>query len=153
MADGSAPTTELIPLSLRAPAHLERDVTVVLAEVRRGVGLRAIGAALGLTDMGVRKWLLREVPAEFQELQTEGLIERVVEADRMLAEATDPVCIARAREIARFARMDLERRRPRLYGAKVELNGGDQPLRIEVVRFADDAAQQTLPATTSSGKP
>lgn len=51
-----------------------------------------------------------------REAITQVLIARVARADELLEEATEPAQISRAREMARFARMDLERRRPALYG-------------------------------------
>jgi hypothetical protein len=97
------------------------DPQAVLQRIRKGEGLRSIGESLGMSHEGVRKWLFREVGVEYHEIQTEGLIERVVYADKRLEEADDPVDIARAREMAKFARMDLERRRPGLYGQKTHV--------------------------------
>lgn len=108
----------MTPLSLQQQGEAVQEPKAVLARIRKGEGLRSIGKSLGLSQEGVRKWLLREVGPEYQEVQTDGLLQRVVDADRMLEDADDAVDIARAREIARFARMDLERRRPNLYGQR-----------------------------------
>jgi hypothetical protein len=119
--------------SLIQQGDAERDAKKTLARVQKGEGLRSIGKSLGLSHIGVRKWLLREVGAEYHEMQTDGLLTRVVEADKMLMDARDPVSIARAREIARFARMDLERRRPGLYGAKTQITG-DLTVNVTIAR-------------------
>jgi hypothetical protein len=119
------------PLSTQPQGEAVRDAQAVLERVQKGEGLRSIGQSLGLSHEGVRKWLLREVGPEFVELQTEGLIERVVHADNLLEAAADPVDIARAREMARFARMDLERRRPHLYGQRTHVT-------VEHVDFAEE---------------
>jgi hypothetical protein len=52
---------------------------------------------------------------------TDALITRVAEADSQLDEAVDTCGIARAREHMKYSRMDLERRRPKLYGPKQEI--------------------------------
>lgn len=69
----------------------------------------------------------------YHELITQALVDRVAAADERLENAPDAVEIARAREIARFARMDLERRRPKLYGQKQEVEV-DSSLTIIVSR-------------------
>lgn len=70
------------------------------------------------------------VPAE---LVTQALTARVAKADEMLEQAKGPAEISRAREMARFARMDLERRRPSLYG---------QQKRIEIVPGGMDLGER-----------
>jgi hypothetical protein len=120
-------------LSTTQQGEAKRDAKTTLARIKKGEGLRSIGKSLGLSHIGVRKWLLREVGPEYHEMQTDGLLTRVVEADKMLMDARDPVSIARAREIARFARMDLERRRPALYGAKTQVSG-DLSITVQIAR-------------------
>lgn len=66
--------------------------------------------------------MLAELGGEkYQEMVTEMLVARVSDADDELEAARnsgDAVRVSAAREVCRFARMDLERRRPALYGAK-----------------------------------
>src|SRR5574337_1564104 len=69
----------------------------------------------------IYKWLLKETGPQFEAVQTEALISRVADADYELSMARDKVSVARAREQGRFARMDLARRRPKLYGPKQEI--------------------------------
>ena len=59
---------------------------------------------------------------KYRELVTDCLVARVAESDEKLEAARDPVAVSRSREQARFARMDLERRRPALYGPKQEVS-------------------------------
>jgi hypothetical protein len=112
---------DLQPLSTKQLGAAEKQPRKALERIKAGEGLRSIGKSLGLSQEGVRKWLLREVGPEYAEMQTDGLIQRVVDADRKLEAASDAVDIARAREMARFARMDLERRRPHLYGQRTHV--------------------------------
>ena len=67
-------------------------------------------------------WLLRECGPEYEHVQTQALINRIADADYQLDIAASKVSVARAREQAKFARMDFERRRPKLYGPKQEVS-------------------------------
>jgi hypothetical protein len=87
----------------------------------------------------IYKWLLREAGPEYESIQTDALIARIADADYALGNARDKVSVARAREVARFARMDFERRRPKLYGPKQEL---DVTTKYEII-----IEEQTRPVT------
>lgn len=69
----------------------------------------------------IYRWLLTECGSEYEEVVTEALANRIADADIKLENASDSCQVARAREIAKFARMDFERRRPKLYGQKSEI--------------------------------
>lgn len=74
------------------------------------------------TRRQVYRWMLSELGDEkYRDLVTQCLVARVADADEALELATDPVQISKWRETARFARLDLERRRPALYGPKQEV--------------------------------
>ncbi len=94
-----------------------------------GESLRELGAERGVSRMKIYRWLLGELgEAEYREVVTDCLIARIAEADEKLEEAKDKVEVAKWREIARFYRMDYERRRPALYGVKQEVrHTGVQP--------------------------
>lgn len=97
-----------------------QDPATVLAQINAGSSLREIAKQLGVSNVGLRAWLLRESREQYTDAITNALTLRVAEADDELEQADDPVSIARAREQARFARMDLERRRPGLYGQRTQ---------------------------------
>ena len=67
------------------------------------------------------RWMLTDAGPEYDTLITNCLTNRIADADELLLSAEDSCQIARAREIAKFARMDFERRRPKLYGPKQEI--------------------------------
>ena len=70
------------------------------------------------------RWMLAGTgDKQYSDLVTHCLVQRVADADEQLEKARDPCDIARARETARYARMDLERRRPALYGSKPDQAG------------------------------
>ena len=97
------------------------DPQPILTRLHSGESLRTIAADIGVSNVGLRAWLLREDGDRYHDVITAALTTRVAEADEMLETAVDPISIARAREQARFARMDLERRRPRLYGQRQQI--------------------------------
>lgn len=63
---------------------------------------------------------MKDQATQYRDLVTDALITRIAEADDDLDNALTPIDIARARERAKFSRMDFERRRPELYGPKQE---------------------------------
>lgn len=58
----------------------------------------------------------------YADLVTEALIMRIALADERLDKAASVLDLGIAREQCRFSRMDFERRRPHLYGQRVEMN-------------------------------
>jgi hypothetical protein len=62
----------------------------------------------------------------YEHLVTHCLTNRIAQADQQLETAPDMVNTVRAREMAKFARMDLERRRPHLYGMRTGLSIDNQ---------------------------
>lgn len=56
----------------------------------------------------------------YHDLVTAALVQRISDADHELDKAKTRDDIAKAREKMRFYRMDLERRRPKVYGPKQE---------------------------------
>jgi hypothetical protein len=108
-------TKRFLPLIPRDDDSIRKALTdhangATLAQIadHHGVSAPAIYAAI-YGDVGA---------AEHEELVTRSLTARIAQADQLLDTASDPLNLARAREQARLRRMDLERRRPRLYGPK-----------------------------------
>jgi hypothetical protein len=84
-----------------------------------GESLQTIAPDFKVATRTLYRWMLSELgDGTYQDLVTHMLVSRVADADAELQLASDACQIARAREQARFARMDLERRRPHLYGQK-----------------------------------
>lgn len=106
--------------SLDAPTAIQRYLN--------GESMQVIAKAWGITPQGAfkrcKRFMLSYTGSDeaYHNLITQALVDRVAEADERLETAPDAVDIARAREMARFARMDLERRRPKLYGPKQEMS-------------------------------
>ena len=54
---------------------------------------------------------------------TQALVARIADADERMERAGTVLAYSKAREMQRFCRMDFERRRPEIYGAKpLEVN-------------------------------
>lgn len=90
-----------------------------------GESLQAIALEKRVHRRTIYYWMMTGLGDEaYQALVTEVLVARVADADEELELARmsgDPVRVSAAKETARFARMDLERRRPALYGQKQEV--------------------------------
>jgi hypothetical protein len=110
-----------------------------------GESLQTIAQESELSVRTLYRWMLSECGPEYDDVVTQAIINRIAEADLKLAFASDSCQVARAREMARFARMDFERRRPKLYGQKSEMSVDkqvtvviqrDQPKAIDVSPLA-----------------
>lgn len=123
------------------------DPQPILERIQAGEGLRAIALSLGVSNVGLRAWLLRTEGEQYHEVVTCALAQRVAEADEMLEAAEDVVSIARAREIARYSRMDFERRRPALYGQQTKVTHDIAPDLADRLRQARSRVQ-TIEAET-----
>lgn len=129
----------------RMPGALANiDPAPLIERLARGDSLRTIAADIGVSNVGLRAWLLREEREAYQDAVTLALTHRVAEADESLDGADDNVSIARAREQCRFSRMDLERRRPHLYGTRpntaIQVSGDG--LQVQIVSYSGNNAPQ-----------
>lgn len=94
----------------------------ILSRYTNGDNLDTLAAEHGVSRSTIYYWLLGGAADDTHaELVTAALTSRAMRADKALEEATNAVDIARAREMARFARLDLERRRPAIYGQQQRL--------------------------------
>lgn len=80
---------------------------------------RDLAAKHGVDPATIYHWILGGAGDKgHAELVTQALTARVAEADQKLEDAGSLLELGKAREAMRFTRMDLERRRPGLYGQK-----------------------------------
>jgi hypothetical protein len=88
-----------------------------------GESIQTIAEDHRVSRRTIYRWMLGAVGDKaYYDMVTQCLVARVSDADHELETAVDPCHIARARETARYARMDLERRRPALYGQKQQVD-------------------------------
>jgi hypothetical protein len=111
-----------VPIAVVQGEVVADPVPEIVRRYARGESMIDIAADMGVSKAILYRWLLAGVGDErYHDIVTQCLVRRVMDADESLDCAATPIEVARAREQARFARMDLERRRPKLYGAKPEL--------------------------------
>ena len=106
----------------------------------------------GVSRRTLYRWMLAEVGGEkYAELVTQCLVARVAEADEALEVSKTSEDITRAREMARFSRMDFERRRPALYGPKKEVvhSGGAPTLNIVLLQSPTGAVEKVIEGTSN----
>ncbi len=101
----------------------------------------------------IYKWIHTVGDQQAYDLVTEALICRLADADESLSQATDSVQVARAREEAKFARFDLERRRAKTWGPKQELEI-DNKITVVINRLGPVSVQslESVPEQSDSGK-
>lgn len=138
----------------RIPAD---DLPAIAARYRAGESLKRIGQSYGVTDEAVRqrleKWALAgQGDTNFSQMVTEYLVENAIQAkDRMVA-ATDVLGLARGREEVRYWLWMLERRRPKLYGPKQEIQE-DRNLTITIQQLTPTPIATAQTAITLLAKP
>lgn len=86
-----------------------------------GESMQSIARDCGVHRATLYRHMLRDLGENHEDVVTDMLITRIAKADEMLEQASSVCDIARAREIARYSRMDFERRRPHLYGQRQQL--------------------------------
>ncbi len=96
-------------------------VAPVLKRYAAGDSVQILAAETGVHRATLYRWMLAYTGNDYAELVTAALVRRISDADKALEDAREPCDIARAREQARYARMDFERRRPHLYGQQTRV--------------------------------
>jgi hypothetical protein len=108
------------------------ELPEILSRYLAGESMQSIAAEKRVHRRTLYAYLLGNLGGdEYQEKVTEALVARVADSDEELEAARkskDAVRVAAAREVCRFARMDLERRRPALYGPKQEVTHTQAPV-------------------------
>lgn len=122
------------------------NIPAIVQRYVNGESMQDLAAEHGVNRTTIYRWMLSEQGDKHADTVTQVLINRISEADAMLESAPDPCNIARAREMARFARMDLERRRPSLYGQRTQVTHEVGPDLGEMLRDARKRVSQTTHA-------
>ncbi len=99
----------------------KQDLPEIIQRYRSGESMLSIAKDSAVKSRQLYNWMLNELGPDYETIQTECLINRIADADQQLEESADMLQVTRARDIARYARMDFERRRPHLYGPKQEI--------------------------------
>ncbi len=113
----------------------EQDVIPdIVVRYSQGTGTDELAKEHGVSRQTIYNWMFSALgDKQYHQIITEAFVRRISDADFRLETAANALELARAREMARFARQDLERRRPELYGQKQEVTHKlPEPLRIVV---------------------
>jgi hypothetical protein len=152
------PTLDAMPFQ---PLARKLDVPEIVQRYGNGESLQTIAEDAQVNRRTLYRWMLTGLGDEqYHALVTNCLAHRIEDADQRLATAItnderivqgrdsrDMCRIVQAREMAKFARMDLERRRPALYGMKTGL-AIDQQISVTVNRGAKKYVKQGKPVRT-----
>lgn len=126
-----------MPSSGLAKQHPE--LPQLIQRYANGESVQELAQEINVHRATLYRWMLAgSGDAQYEQLVTHCLTRRVADADAQLETAQEACDIARAREIAKFARMDLERRRPHLYGQKQQVTI-DQRVTVDVA-MSDELA-------------
>lgn len=87
-----------------------------------GESMQVLAKESKVHRMTLYRWMLSYTGTEYDQLMTDAMVTRIADADQQLDDAQSLCDIARAREHMKYSRMDFERRRPKLYGPKQEIN-------------------------------
>jgi hypothetical protein len=113
----------------------------ILTDYLNGEAIDTLCARLGVSQrtlmLRLQRFWLTATGQEYEALITQALAHRVAEADWELSQANTKVSVARTMALARFARVDFERRRPSLYGPKQEITE-DKTIRVIVKREREE---------------
>lgn len=97
--------------SLPVPADRHEPIAKALELIRKGESIRAIAVQLGIPKSTLHRWLLDPtIPEEYREVQKDGMLQRVVDADQELEDAASPAEITKRAHICKNVRWDIERR-------------------------------------------
>jgi hypothetical protein len=93
----------------------------IIQRYLNGESMQQLATEARVNRLTLYRWMLAYTGTEYDHLITDALITRIADADQSLDDAEDNCSIARAREHMKYSRMDFERRRPKLYGPKHEM--------------------------------
>lgn len=122
-----------------APQNANPHLPDIIQRYLNGESMQEIAKDSRTHARTLYRWMLTDCGPAYDQIVTECLTNRIADADDLLDRATDSCQVARAREIAKFARMDFERRRPKLYGPKQEIQQ-DSKITVIVQRSFDEPA-------------
>jgi hypothetical protein len=97
------------------------NIPDLLQRYLNGETIRSLAAEAKVNRQTLYNWMLGECGPEYDQLITQALINRISDADAQMENSEDMLGFARGREMAKFARQDFERKRPKLYGPKQEV--------------------------------
>ena len=93
------------------------DLPEIVRRYANGESLSVLAKENSVHRNTIYNWIFSDISGEeHQSLVTQCLINRIAQSDEEMDLSVTALDVSRAREKMRFARMDFERRRPKLYG-------------------------------------
>ena len=99
-----------------------QDPRLILKRYLSDESTKDIAADFGVTRQALGQYLLRHAEEDWKEAQVARAIARKEKAEDAIETATDPLQLAKARELLKAAQWDLERVCRRIYGQEVNVN-------------------------------
>jgi predicted DNA-binding protein YlxM (UPF0122 family) len=110
------------PKAVLAPGLVGQDPKTILLRYLSDESTQTIAEDFGVTRQALGQYLLRHAEEDWKEAQVARAIARKERAEDALEAATDPLQLAKARELLKAAQWDLERVCRRIYGIDREIN-------------------------------
>lgn len=127
------------------PALRSEDPQVILERYLSDESTETIAQSYGVTRQALGKYLLKVAEEDWKEAQVARAIARKERAEDALESATDPLSLARARELLKAAQWDLERVCRRIYGEdKAQVQIVNPVLNIMVGELRQEQKQPAL---------
>lgn len=100
--------------------NLSRPLPTAVSRYLAGETMEELIARQAASVRELYLWLFSDT-AEYKDLISQVLISRVADADSSIHRANSKLELSRSLALAKFTRMDLERRRPQLYGSTQQI--------------------------------
>ena len=156
-------TTELVPGTTQRQAttpakpprkaQAERrdwDLDDICRQLRDGVLMIDIAEQYGRSRSKLTEWLGADVErsARAREARSQGAASYDEQAQRYILDATDPLALAKARELAQHLRWRASKLNPKQYGDKLEMSGS-----LDLKTVDDDELARKAAALVALMKP
>jgi hypothetical protein len=139
---------------LPIPADRKAEILAALkTELMSGGTMESIAHKYEVSARTLSYWCA-QLGDEYREIRKQWLDAKLVDAEVMMLEASDPFKLAKGRELFRAASWYAERRDPERYADKRELTvKSDEPQTPEAIRERISALEQRLGVKTIEAEP
>jgi len=104
-----------------SPVPPPQPLPDIIQRYLNGEPIQQIATDYKVTRYTIYNWLLTGTGEDYATLKAQAHARRIADADCELEEATDMLAYHKAHARARLTRLDFERRCPKLYGPKQEI--------------------------------
>lgn len=97
------------------------DIPDIIRRYRNGESLADLAKEHRKHIATLYRWMMKELGPDYHEMQTDMMIDQVAESYQVIKEAYTPCEVAKGQALAKLSTLILERRRPKLFGPKQEV--------------------------------